>query len=296
VEVTGIRTGLHLALGVVVVMTTGCGPASTAITARAGVGSTSTSTVTGATGVLQLGDADNGGSTTVPVGHRVIVTLASTYWAIADASDQRVLGRDTQPVALPGGPSCPTIGGSRCGRVVAAFSALAPGVADLGADRSSCGEALRCSESQAHWRFHVRVVSTATTTQPVSATTTIAVARTTVPASGATSSTGQLRSVVCGTVVFGPICPVERVPPDPQCAPRPGAAEIHLVRVGDGTTLSGQAGADGRFSIAAGPGTYAVKAVTNASPGRGCSADPSQVTVVPGAGASVSVSCDTGIR
>ncbi|HTJ75535.1 MAG TPA: carboxypeptidase-like regulatory domain-containing protein [Acidimicrobiales bacterium] len=100
-----------------------------------------------------------------------------------------------------------------------------------------------------------------------------------------------------GTVVFGPVCPVERIPPDPRCSPRPGVADIQLVTP-DGTAVAeGRAGADGQFTVAARPGRYTVKASAPApGPGRGCQAEPAQVTVAAGSFASVAVTCDTGIR
>lgn len=96
---------------------------------------------------------------------------------------------------------------------------------------------------------------------------------------------------------FSPVCPVERVPPEPQCAPRAGAAQLSLLRADGSVAASGQAGTDGSFSFPVVPGTYVVQAVAAApSPGRGCQADPSPVTVPAGSYATVSVSCDTGIR
>jgi hypothetical protein len=99
-------------------------------------------------------------------------------------------------------------------------------------------------------------------------------------------------------VRFSPVCPVERVPPDPQCAPRGGAARITLVRADGAVAASGDAAAaDGAFSFPVAPGTYAVQAAAAApSPGRGCQADPSTVTVPARAYVTVTVSCDTGIR
>lgn len=291
------RWGPALARWAIVVLATACGSPSTGITARSGASSSSTSTITDATGALRVSEADDGESRTVNVGQKVVVTLASTYWTIAAPSDARVLDQDAPPVVVPGGPSCPKIPGTGCGTVMAAFTASAPGQTDLSAVRTSCGEALRCSESQSHWRFHVQVSVPAITTQPVHPTTTSTFFRTTVPGPSSTSTPARLRSGVSGTVLFGPVCPVEHVPPDPQCAPRSGAADIRLVRTDNGTILNGMAGTDGRFSIPAEPGIYVVQAVASApSPGRGCSAEPSQVTVAAGAVASVSVSCDTGIR
>jgi hypothetical protein len=105
-------------------------------------------------------------------------------------------------------------------------------------------------------------------------------------------------SAVHGTVLFSPTCPVEQVPPNPACAPRPGAAHIQLVRADGTTAAQGDAGSNGQFFIQVAPGSYTVKATapTPAAIGRGCTANPSPVTVTPSAASSVAVSCDTGIR
>ena len=59
----------------------------------------------------------------------------------------------------------------------------------------------------------------------------------------------------------------------------------------------GRAGADGRFTVAVGPGRYAVTVSALApGPGGGCRTEPDQVTVAPGSFVSVAVTCDTGIR
>jgi hypothetical protein len=100
-------------------------------------------------------------------------------------------------------------------------------------------------------------------------------------------------------VTFSPTCPVEQIPPDPACAPRPGPAHIELVRADGSVAAQGDAGANGQFAITVAPGTYAVHATTlpgSAAIGRGCTATPASVRVTPAAGADVTVSCDTGIR
>lgn len=120
-------------------------------------------------------------------------------------------------------------------------------------------------------------------------------ARITVVTTSTTTPAGG--SGVNGVVLFSPICPVERIPPDPQCAPRPGAADVQLVGLDGGVAAQGRAGSDGRFSIVVAPGRYTV-AATAPSPGLGrfCQADPDQVSVGAGTFVSVAVACDTGIR
>lgn len=98
------------------------------------------------------------------------------------------------------------------------------------------------------------------------------------------------RGTVTGVVTLGPVCPVERVPPDPTCAPRPLAADIDVT----GATAAPpvRSAADGRFRIELPPGTYVVQARSPAS--RGCK--PETVMVAAGLEVKVDLSCDTGIR
>jgi hypothetical protein len=105
------------------------------------------------------------------------------------------------------------------------------------------------------------------------------------------------RSGITGVVLFSPTCPVERIPPDPQCAPRPGPADVRLLQPDGSVAAQTRAGPDGTFTVTAAPGRYRVGATALAGgPGRGCQVDPEQVTVVAGSLARVAVSCDTGIR
>lgn len=278
------------------VLATSCGGRSAAFVSSGSAGMTSTSTMTESG--LRLTDADNGRTVTAAAGDRITVILASTYWEVELPTDTRVLSPGGKPQVSAGGPGCPSIPGIGCGTVVASFLALAPGRADLLANRPSCGEALRCTQDAGQWRVHVQVPGPPATTSPVAPTATTAAGSTTAPpVTPTTAAAVGPSSGVEGTVLFGPVCPVERVPPDPQCAPRPGPADLHLMRTDNGASTSGQAGTDGRFSIAVAPGTYLVTAVaTRPSPGRGCQAVPAQVTVSAGSFAPLAVSCDTGIR
>lgn len=132
----------------------------------------------------------------------------------------------------------------------------------------------------------------------IAAAPTTATAPSTAPApTGPPTTLLPAGSQVRGTVRFSPVCPVEHVPPDPACAPRPGAAHIELL-LGDHTVAAqGDAGPSGDFAIPVAPGTYIVSATpVSPTPGRGCGANPVQVIVPPGAASTVAVSCDTGIR
>lgn len=165
---------------------------------------------------------------------------------------------------------------------------------------AGCGSpesALR-GESQARSSTTVATSTTLVVARP--STTVPATSSTTAPSVAPTTSTSipaGADSGVSGIVLFSPVCPVERIPPDPQCAPRPGAADIQLVRPNGSVAAEGRAGSDGRFSVPLPPGSYTVRATTpTPGPGRGCQAEPVQVTVVARSVVSVAVSCDTGIR
>jgi hypothetical protein len=62
---------------------------------------------------------------------------------------------------------------------------------------------------------------------------------------------------VVGHLTAGPTCPVETVPPDPACAPRPlaGASVIATDPRGQKVAVA-VSKADGSFSLALAPGTY----------------------------------------
>jgi hypothetical protein len=117
-------------------------------------------------------------------------------------------------------------------------------------------------------------------------------------AAGSSAAAGANRtSGIDGKIDAGPTCPVERVPPDPRCAPRPLAATLKIHPAGRSsprwTVRSGQ---DGRFRIRLGPGRY----VVTAQPiGRSAFPRPPasrQVAVRPGRFTYTTITYDTGIR
>ncbi len=102
----------------------------------------------------------------------------------------------------------------------------------------------------------------------------------------------QAQSGVEGHVLLRPTCPVERMPPDPRCAPRPYRTTIDIHQSSAPVeTISTDA--DGYFSAILSPGTYELRAKGGAMLPR---CNP-QTVIVPTSGfAATDMWCDTGIR
>ncbi len=97
-----------------------------------------------------------------------------------------------------------------------------------------------------------------------------------------------------GTVLAGPTCPVERIPPDPRCADRPvSGAKIIVVNEAGARVADVVSDADGRFSMALSPGTYTVK--PQPVPGLLGTAPPQAIQLTD-TQIEVTVRYDTGIR
>ncbi len=100
--------------------------------------------------------------------------------------------------------------------------------------------------------------------------------------------------VLIGTVTTSPTCPVERIPPEPQCAPRPYATDIAINGVGsDGPSVVTQSDERGYFSVILYEGTYLVRAQSHATLPR---CGEQTVTVIASATTSIAIDCDSGIR
>ncbi len=245
---------------------------------------------------LGFSDADSGRAATVALGQPITVILHSSDFVFAPPSDPSVVGADGPPTVTAGGPACTDFAGAGCGTVVARFVSLTPGSATLRAERPG----------RDAWTLTVDVVDgdapipTTSSTPPTlaGAPTTTGAAPDPPPDSAPDPVPDPVPgSMVRGTVRFSPVCPVERIPPDPDCAPRPGPADVELVRPDGTIAAASRAGDDGAFAIPAAPGRYAVRAsVAGPGIGRGCLADPAEVTLEPDSSTTVSVSCDTGIR
>jgi hypothetical protein len=109
------------------------------------------------------------------------------------------------------------------------------------------------------------------------------------------SASTPARTGIAGTATAGPVCPVERVPPDPSCAPRPVAGAVIVIRDQSGAEIARtQTGADGAFFVAVAPGAYEV----DPQPVQGLmgTPGPQPVGVDAGHGVTIAVVYDTGIR
>lgn len=98
-------------------------------------------------------------------------------------------------------------------------------------------------------------------------------------------------------VVSSPTCPVERVPPDPACAPRPFAARVRVYRLSDRHTVARlHTGADGRSTLRLRPGRYAMTAVPESGARLPSCPRGVRATVHTGRYATITIDCDSGIR
>jgi hypothetical protein len=103
-----------------------------------------------------------------------------------------------------------------------------------------------------------------------------------------------MQTGIRGTATAGPVCPVERVPPDAGCAPRPVIGAVVDIRDAGGKQVAqAHTGSDGTFLVAVAPGTYTVTA--EATTGIMHAPGPQSVTVTDGV-ALVDLVYDTGIR
>ncbi len=102
-------------------------------------------------------------------------------------------------------------------------------------------------------------------------------------------------SGISGTALLGPTCPVERIPPDPQCADKPFKTTLAITTL-DGTRVIKEFSSDayGKFKVNLSPGDYMVRSATaNILPR--CT-NNGTITVRTDAYTRVTIYCDTGIR
>ena len=102
-----------------------------------------------------------------------------------------------------------------------------------------------------------------------------------------------------GKVSIGPLCPVERIPPDPACQPTAETYKAYPVSVWSANMnakiLDLTPSLDGSYSVSLPFGTYNI-VLENKSPGIGGSNLPALVDINKDAPTEFDISIDTGIR
>jgi hypothetical protein len=147
---------LFLAVGTMAACTS-----STANPPPTSVGATSTgapppTATTGPGGVLRRTYADNGGSVSMHSGDRLDVSLAG-QWTFQPVAAAAVLDAGKPSVSTE--PNCRP--GTGCALVTEEFVAAGGGTTTIVATRTSCGEAMRCTSANDHFRLTVSVANTA---------------------------------------------------------------------------------------------------------------------------------------
>lgn len=104
------------------------------------------------------------------------------------------------------------------------------------------------------------------------------------------------KSGIKGVALLGPICPVERIPPDPNCADRPYKTDL-VATNGDQSLVVKQFSSDddGKFSVDLLPGEYFISSADTAKFFSHCSSQVS-IKVEKNKYTDITLHCDTGIR
>jgi hypothetical protein len=116
-----------------------------------------------------------------------------------------------------------------------------------------------------------------------------------VPPEAWPSPGGDGRTGLFISATAGPTCPVEQVPPDPACAPKPVPGALIVVKDGSGTTVASVTlDAAGTAFVELKAGGYVVE--PGAVSGLMGTPPATAATVVAGVGTPVVLAYDTGIR
>jgi hypothetical protein len=116
-----------------------------------------------------------------------------------------------------------------------------------------------------------------------------------VPADAWPSPVGGGATGIGGMALAGPVCPVETVPPDPECAARPVVGAVIVVRDSAGAEVARAAtDADGSFFVELPAGDYLVE--PQPTEGLMGTAGELRVTIEDGTAIQVTLEYDTGIR
>ncbi|HSR89462.1 MAG TPA: hypothetical protein VLK22_03680 [Candidatus Udaeobacter sp.] len=98
-----------------------------------------------------------------------------------------------------------------------------------------------------------------------------------------------------GSVWLGPVCPVEKNPPDPTCANRPYRTSLAVTTVEGKLVKNFSSDMNGQFKVNVPPGKYAIRYADTAKKYPICGTSD-VISVESNSFAEVNVFCDTGIR
>ncbi len=110
---------------------------------------------------------------------------------------------------------------------------------------------------------------------------------------GVPSPDKELMTGVRGTVSIGPTCPVQRIPPDPNCADRPYKADFSITNKYGYAVGRVSSDADGNFEASLPPGEYTIAPVSTGFLPR---AFAQNFTVPPIGFVEIKIQFDSGIR
>jgi len=101
-----------------------------------------------------------------------------------------------------------------------------------------------------------------------------------------------------GKITIGPLCPVERIPPDPGCQPTQETYNAWPIAVymSNSKIIDITPNLDGTYKVELSPGDYIVKLENQQASGIGRNNLPATVTIRPNATTILDISIDTGIR
>jgi len=105
--------------------------------------------------------------------------------------------------------------------------------------------------------------------------------------------------ILKGTISIGPICPVEKDPPDPACLPTAETYKAYPVYVftsdGSENLVLISPALDGTFTMELPPGNYLI-ILNKEQGGIGSSNLPQEVSIKPSETTTIDIEIDTGIR
>ncbi len=102
-------------------------------------------------------------------------------------------------------------------------------------------------------------------------------------------------SGIHGQALIGPSCPVEKNPPDPNCADKPYTGTLAVVSADESRVIKEfESEENGTFRVPVPPGVYWIRHAGSSTPPT-CSTNET-IAVSPGNYSWVFVQCDSGIR